>query len=124
MRSKISNWFCFNLDGSRTFAREVEVGVDILRFVQPTELSTLCRQFKLKASDRKLRETGCANTEGIFHIIQSIPCQDDCTNKVKSLKKITKYFINVTLSINSSNQVIRIADSMVLSYASNECPIN
>lgn len=37
------------------------------------ELSTNCRQFKLKAPDGKLRETDCANTEGVFRIIQSIP---------------------------------------------------
>jgi len=30
-------------------------------------------QLKLKADDRKMRETDCANTEGIFRIIQSIP---------------------------------------------------
>jgi hypothetical protein len=37
------------------------------------ELSTICRQLKLEAPDGKLRETDCANTEGIFRIIQSIP---------------------------------------------------
>jgi len=37
------------------------------------ELSTLCRQLKLLAPDEKMRETDCANTEGIFRIIQSIP---------------------------------------------------
>jgi len=37
------------------------------------ELSTICRQFKLSAPDGKLRETDCANTEGLFRIIQSIP---------------------------------------------------
>ncbi|MFH1561885.1 MAG: Bro-N domain-containing protein [Nitrospirota bacterium] len=37
------------------------------------ELSTFCRQLKLSASDGKMRETDCANTEGIFRIIQSIP---------------------------------------------------
>lgn len=37
------------------------------------ELSTICRRLKLKALDGKLRETDCANTEGIFRIIQSIP---------------------------------------------------
>ncbi len=37
------------------------------------ELSTICRQFKLPAPDGKLRETDCANTEGLFRIIQSIP---------------------------------------------------
>ncbi len=37
------------------------------------ELSTNCRQLKLEALDGKMRETDCANTEGIFRIIQSIP---------------------------------------------------
>ncbi|MFA5168596.1 MAG: Bro-N domain-containing protein [Candidatus Omnitrophota bacterium] len=37
------------------------------------ELSTFCRQLKLTAPDGKERETDCANTEGIFRIIQSIP---------------------------------------------------
>ena len=37
------------------------------------ELSTFCRLFKLLASDGKMRETDCANTEGLFRIIQSIP---------------------------------------------------
>jgi DNA-damage-inducible protein D len=37
------------------------------------ELSTICRQLKLPAPDGKRRETDCANTEGIFRLIQSIP---------------------------------------------------
>jgi hypothetical protein len=37
------------------------------------ELSTICRQLKLEASDGKKYETDCANTEDIFRIIQSIP---------------------------------------------------
>ncbi|MBU1131693.1 Bro-N domain-containing protein [Patescibacteria group bacterium] len=37
------------------------------------ELSTICRQLKLPASDGKMRETDCADTEGVFRIIQSIP---------------------------------------------------
>jgi len=37
------------------------------------ELSTLCRQLKLEAPDGKKYNTDCANTEGIFRIIQSIP---------------------------------------------------
>jgi DNA-damage-inducible protein D len=40
---------------------------------EKTELSTICRQLKLQASDGKMRITDCANTEGIFRIIQSIP---------------------------------------------------
>jgi len=38
-----------------------------------TELSTICRQLKLPASDGKNYSTDCANTEGILRIIQSIP---------------------------------------------------
>jgi len=37
------------------------------------QLSTICRQLKLLAPDGKMRETDCANTEGMFRIIQSIP---------------------------------------------------
>ncbi len=37
------------------------------------ELSTICRQLKQIAEDGKFRETDCANLEGIFRIIQSIP---------------------------------------------------
>ncbi|RJQ14663.1 MAG: hypothetical protein C4560_11860 [Nitrospiraceae bacterium] len=37
------------------------------------ELLTFCRQLKLEAPDGKSYETDCANTEGIFRIIQSIP---------------------------------------------------
>ena len=37
------------------------------------QLSTICRQLKLEAPDGKMRETDCADTEGIFRIIQSIP---------------------------------------------------
>lgn len=37
------------------------------------QLSTICRQLKLIAPDGKMRETDCANTEGLFRIIQSIP---------------------------------------------------
>ncbi len=37
------------------------------------QLSTICRQLKLESSDGKKYETDCANTEGLFRIIQSIP---------------------------------------------------
>lgn len=40
---------------------------------EASELSTFCRQLKLNASDGKMRETDCANTEGMLRIIQSIP---------------------------------------------------
>jgi len=37
------------------------------------ELSTICRQLKLKSADEKVYNTDCANTEGVLRIIQSIP---------------------------------------------------
>ena len=37
------------------------------------QLSTICRQLKLESSDGKKYETDCADTEGVFRIIQSIP---------------------------------------------------
>jgi NAD-dependent DNA ligase len=38
-----------------------------------SEVVTKCHQLKLLAEDGKMRLTDCANTEGIFRIIQSIP---------------------------------------------------
>lgn len=38
-----------------------------------SEVVTFCHGLKLTAPDGKLRETDCANIEGIFRIIQSIP---------------------------------------------------
>ncbi len=38
-----------------------------------SEVVTNCHQLKLLASDGKMRETDCADTEGVFRIIQSIP---------------------------------------------------
>ena len=38
-----------------------------------SEVVTFCHGLKLEAPDGKLRETDCANTEGLFRIIQSIP---------------------------------------------------
>ena len=38
-----------------------------------SELVTFCHQLKLPALDGKLYKTDCANTEGIFRIVQSIP---------------------------------------------------
>lgn len=37
------------------------------------QLSTICRQLKMEASDGKKYKTDCADTEGIFRLIQSIP---------------------------------------------------
>lgn len=38
-----------------------------------SEVVTFCHGLKLVAPDGKLRETDCADTEGVFRIIQSIP---------------------------------------------------
>ena len=40
---------------------------------EKSQLSTFCRQVKLKAPDGKMRETDAADMQGIFRIIQSIP---------------------------------------------------
>lgn len=37
------------------------------------ELSTICRQLKMEASDGKMRETDVADTQSLLRIIQSIP---------------------------------------------------
>ena len=38
-----------------------------------SEVVTFCHGLKLPAPDGKMRQTDCANTEGLFRIIQSIP---------------------------------------------------
>lgn len=40
---------------------------------EASELSTNCRQLKMKAKDGKLRVTDCADRQTIFRLIQSIP---------------------------------------------------
>ena len=40
---------------------------------EKSELSTICRQLKLKAPDGKMRLTDVAGMQGIFRIIQSVP---------------------------------------------------
>jgi len=37
------------------------------------QLSTICRRLKLESDDGKKYATDCANTEGLFRVIQSIP---------------------------------------------------
>ncbi len=47
-----------------------------------SEVVTFCHGLKLEAPDGKMRETDCANTEGILRIIQSIP-----SSKAEPLKR-------------------------------------
>jgi DNA-damage-inducible protein D len=37
------------------------------------QLLTICKKFKFQATDGKMRPTDCANTEGVFRIIMSVP---------------------------------------------------
>jgi prophage antirepressor-like protein len=37
------------------------------------ELSTICRKLKIKSDDGKMYSTDCANTEGVFRILMSVP---------------------------------------------------
>jgi DNA-damage-inducible protein D len=36
------------------------------------QLETICRQFKMRATDGRERLTDCAHTEGVFRIIMSV----------------------------------------------------
>jgi len=73
IRAYIAGW----VDGARFFCGWVPgFGAALVR-ERPKfgdedglELSTLCRQLKLQSSDGKKYETDCANTEGMFRIIQ------------------------------------------------------
>lgn len=40
---------------------------------EKSELSTKCRQLKLRANDGKLRETDTLDTKGILRLIESVP---------------------------------------------------
>jgi len=53
-----------------------------IKYKEDFQPSTICRQLKLEAPDGKMRETDCANTEGIFRVVQSIP-----SPKAEPLKK-------------------------------------
>ena len=44
-----------------------------VHFEDGIELSTICRQFKMQASDGKMRVTDTANVKALLRIIQSIP---------------------------------------------------
>ena len=40
---------------------------------EKSELSTKCRQLKMKAQDGKMRETDTLDTKWIFRLIESVP---------------------------------------------------
>ncbi len=41
--------------------------------LRDSQLPTICRRLKMKANDGKQRLTDCANTEGVFRILMSVP---------------------------------------------------
>lgn len=45
---------------------------------ESNQVVTFCHGLKLPAADGKSYETDCADTEGIFRIIQSIPFKNNC----------------------------------------------
>ena len=58
-----------------------------------SEVVTFCHGLKLEAPDGKMRETDCANTEGIFRIIQSIP-----SPKAEPLTKESNQILNEAMN--------------------------
>ena len=59
-----------NSEDPRDYWYRMKVRVKVEDGFEP---STICRQLKLVANDGKMRETDCADTEGLLRIIQSIP---------------------------------------------------
>ena len=59
---------------------------------EKSELSTICRQLKMRSPDGKMRETDAANTEALLRIIQSVPSKKAEPFKMKQKqRKIFKY---------------------------------
>ena len=72
-----------------------------------SELSTSCRRLKITAKDGKIRETDCANREGIFRIIQSIPSPNAEPFKLwfaKLAEERIQEVINPSLAIERARQ--------------------
>ena len=53
------------------------------------QLSTICRQLKMKAPDGKMRTTDTANPEGLLRIIQSIPSPNRTIYPLKMITPLT-----------------------------------
>ncbi len=52
------------------------------RLVEKSELSTKCRQLKMKAHDGKMRETDTSDTKGILRLIESVSRAKEKTFKL------------------------------------------
>jgi len=58
-----------------------------------SEVVTFCHELKLLAPDGKMRATDCANTEGLFRLIQSIPSPKAEPFKRWLAKVIKSFFV-------------------------------
>lgn len=73
------NEWCFSVvDVCEALTESIDAGAYWRKLKQRlqeegSEVVTFCHGLKLLAPDGKMRETDCANTEGVFRIIQSIP---------------------------------------------------
>jgi DNA-damage-inducible protein D len=73
-----NEWWFSVIDVVETLTESVDPGAYWRKLKQRlkedgSEVVTFCHRLKLEAPDGKMRETDCANTEGMFRIIQSIP---------------------------------------------------
>ncbi len=80
IRKKLQNgeWWFSVVDVIAALTDSVDAGAYWRKLKQRlgeegNEVVTFCHGLKLEAPDGKMRETDCANTEGIFRIIQSVP---------------------------------------------------
>ena len=80
IRKTIHNneWWFSVVDVCETLTDSIDAGAYWRKLKQRlaeegSEVVTFCHGLKLPAADGKMRETDCADTEGIFRIIQSIP---------------------------------------------------
>ncbi|MBT3169500.1 MAG: Bro-N domain-containing protein [Candidatus Cloacimonetes bacterium] len=73
-----NEWWFSVVDVCNVLAESVDAGAYWRKLKQRlkaegNEVVTICHGLKLQATDGKMRKTDCANTEGIFRLIQSIP---------------------------------------------------
>jgi len=73
-----NEWWFSVVDACEALTDSVDAGAYWRKLKQRlieegSEVVTFCHGLKLQAPDGKMRKTDCANTEGIFRIVQSIP---------------------------------------------------
>lgn len=63
---------------------------------EKSELSTICRQLKLRATDGKLRVTDVADLQGIFRLILSLPLTQQAVDFVKLIENMVNFELKKT----------------------------